>query len=115
MPLARENYLGVLHLGSVKAWEDWFTLLIEIMASVPASDTTLVNLYANLGDTDPLVVATALDGQRADEAALFGPVWIVVSGDKAVLQTAQEFELPVQNNAELQAIIEFHGVDDDEQ
>lgn len=91
------------------------TLLIEVMASVPASDRALVNLYANLGNADPLVVATALDGQRTEEAKLFGPTWIVVSGDKAVLEKAQEFGLAVRNNEEFKTIIESHGIDSDEQ
>lgn len=81
-------------------------LIIEVMASVPVGDTKLVNLYANLGNADPLVVATALDGQRTDETALFGPTWIVVSGDKAVQATAREFGLAVKTNHEFLAILE---------
>ncbi|GAB3268099.1 hypothetical protein GCM10027449_01140 [Sinomonas notoginsengisoli] len=32
-------------------------LLVEVMATVPDADTRLVNLYANQGNADPLVVA----------------------------------------------------------
>lgn len=55
-------------------------VLTEVMASVPAGDTQLVDLYANRGNADPLVVASALDGQRGEAAMLFGPTWTVVSG-----------------------------------
>lgn len=83
------------------------TLLTEVMASVPTNDTALVNLYANLGNADPLVVATALDGQRTEEAALFGPTWIVISGDKAVQAKAREFGLAVKTNQEFLADLEL--------
>lgn len=80
--------------------------LLEVMASVPVGDTKLVNLYANLGNADPLVVATALDGKRTDDAALFGPTWVVVSGDKAVQAKAREFGIAAKSNQEFLAELE---------
>ncbi|WP_133726064.1 hypothetical protein [Nesterenkonia aurantiaca] len=74
--------------------------LVEVMASVPVGETRLVNLYANLGNADPLVVATALDGHRENDLALFGPTWTVVTGDKAVQAKAREFGLEVMTNQE---------------
>lgn len=82
------------------------TVLIEVMASVPMLETKLVDLYANLGNADPLVVACALDGQRADAAMLFSPTWTVVSGDKAVQAKAREFGLTVKTNEEFLALLE---------
>lgn len=81
-------------------------LLTEVMASVPVGDTKLVDLYANLGNADPLVVASTLDGQRRDAATLFGPTWTVVSGDKAVQAKAREFGLAVKTNQEFLALLE---------
>lgn len=81
-------------------------ILIEVMATVPVMDTKLVNLYANLGNADPLIVATALDGQRGDTATLFGPAWIVVSSDAAVEAKAREFGLAVTTNTEFLAFLE---------
>ena len=49
----------------------------------------LEELYANLGNADPLVVACALNGQQGEEGALFSLTWTVVSGDKAVQATAR--------------------------
>lgn len=82
-------------------------LLIEAVPSVPVHDRALVNLYANLGNADPLVVATAIDAQRTEEAALVGPTWIVVSGDKAMQAKAREFGLAVKINQEFLADLEL--------
>lgn len=61
------------------------------MATVPKDDTALVNLYANKGGADPLLVACALDGMQETADQLFGPNWIIVSNDKAVRAKASEF------------------------
>lgn len=66
-------------------------LLSMVMATVPEEDTTLVNLYANKGAADPLLVACALDGMQETSAHLFGPSWVVVSNDNAVRAKAMEF------------------------
>lgn len=34
------------------------------MATISIDDTSLVDLYANLGNADPILVACALDGIR---------------------------------------------------
>jgi hypothetical protein len=65
--------------------------LHTVMATVPEDDTALVNLYANKGAADPMLVACALDGIQESASWLFGPKWIVVSNDKAVRAKAEEF------------------------
>ncbi|QYF74875.1 hypothetical protein [Cryobacterium sp. PAMC25264] len=65
--------------------------LREVMASVPTDDRTLVDLYANKGGADPVLVACALDGERDNFEHLFGPSWTIVSNDKAVRAKAEEF------------------------
>jgi len=82
------------------------TILIEVMATVPISDVKLVNLYANRGNADPLVVACAVDGQRKSNKRLFGPAWVVVSNDKALQAKAAEFGIEVRTNEEFIAILE---------
>ena len=79
--------------------------LVEVMASVPIGDTKFVNLYANLGNADPLVIATALDGHSKNDLALFGLTWTVVSGDKAVQAKAHEFALAVMTNQEFLTVL----------
>lgn len=65
--------------------------LRTVMATVSEDDTALVNLYANKGAADPLLVACALDGNQESEQFLFGPAWIIVSNDNAVRAKASEF------------------------
>lgn len=64
--------------------------LETVMATVPAGDTTLVNLYANKGAADPMLIACALDGIEEAATLLWGPTWVVVSNDKAVRTKAAE-------------------------
>jgi hypothetical protein len=80
--------------------------LITVMATVPAADTTLVNLYANRGNADPLIVACALEARSRDEDKLFGPVWVVVSDDDAVREKAAEFEIELRASGEFAAILD---------
>lgn len=80
--------------------------LIEVMATVPATDIRLVDLYANKGSADPLVVACALDGRTQDSQYLDAPEWVVVTGDDAVRSKAEEFGLPVIGNADFAAVID---------
>lgn len=80
--------------------------LSRIMESVPVMDTALVDLYANRGNADPLVVACALEGQEHDSQLLFSPEWIVVTADEAVRNKAQEFGLKVLSNSEFAALID---------
>ncbi len=61
-----------------------------VMATVPSEDTTLVNLYANKGAADPMLIACALDGMEEAATTLWGPTWVIVSNDKAVRAKAAE-------------------------
>lgn len=80
--------------------------LIEIMATVPTHDTRLVDLYANRGNADPLVVACALEGQEYDSQFLMSPEWVVVTADEAVRDKAQQFGLVVLSNDEFAHLID---------
>lgn len=82
--------------------------LIVVMATVPDTDTKLVDLYANRGNADPLLIACALDARTQDEDKLFGPVWVIVSDDEAVRAKAAEFQLELRTSGELLAILECH-------
>lgn len=82
---------------------DW---LVKIMATVPDEDTKIVDLYANHGGADPLVVACALDGKTRDSQFLGAPEWIVVTGDAAVRAKAEQFGLRVLSSAEFGAVID---------
>lgn len=80
--------------------------LARVMATVKTTDTALVNLYANQGNADPIVVACALDGRFHDSQYAVAPEWFVVTGDRAVRAKAEEFKVTVLSNAEFAALIE---------
>lgn len=82
------------------------TILKEVMATVPSDDTTLVDLYANRGNADPLLVACALDAKREEEQGLFGHTWAIVSNDKAVRDKAAEFDIEVLTSDEFAAVLD---------
>jgi hypothetical protein len=75
------------------------------MATVLVFNMKLVDLYANQGNADPLVVAYAIDGQRKSDDGLFGSAWVVVSGDKAVQAKAAELDVEVKTNVEFIGIL----------
>lgn len=80
--------------------------LCRVMETVPAEDRTLVDLYAGKGSADPLVVATALEGQERDSQYIDAPEWIVVTDDGAVRDKAREFGLRVLSNTEFAEVID---------
>lgn len=98
--------IGMLHENLYPTTAQVLDWLIKVMATIPPDDRTLVDLYANRGGADPLVVACALDGQARDSVYLDSPEWVVVTGDDAVRDKAEEFELTVLSNAEFAAIID---------
>jgi hypothetical protein len=85
--------------------------LVRVMATVKTTDTRLVDLYANHGNADPLVVACALDGQDREGGLLLSNEWAVVTDDHAVRAKAEEFDLRVLSNAQFAALIDAAGSD----
>lgn len=67
--------------------------LRNVMVSVAVGDTALVNLYANKGAADPMLIACALDGMENRTEYLFGDTWVVVSNDKAVRAKATQLSV----------------------
>lgn len=80
--------------------------LAKVMATIPDTDTTLVDLYANRGNADPLVVACAMEGQEHDNNYLEAPEWFVVTDDAAVRVKSNEFGLEVLSNSQFAALID---------
>lgn len=98
--------IGILQQNEYKTTPSVLSQLARVMATIDPTDTRLVNLYANRGNADPIVIACALDGQDRDSQYLDSPPWLVVSDDKAVRAKAEEFNLTVITNTQLAAIIE---------
>ncbi|WP_127097467.1 hypothetical protein [Brachybacterium saurashtrense] len=87
--------------------------LAEVLSTVPDDDTRLIDLYANLGSADPLVVACALEGQEYDSQFLLAPEWIIVTGDEAVRAKAEEFGLRVLSNSQFATLVDESGHEQD--
>lgn len=85
--------------------------LTEILSTVPDGDTLLIDLYANRGNADPLVVACALEGREHDRQTLLPFEWIVVTADEAVQRKAEEFGLTVLSNTQFANLIDEADVD----
>ena len=100
------TYLGSNVHPTTASVLHWLT---TVMSTVPSEDTRLVDLYANKGNADPLVVACALDGQERDSHMLIRPEWVVVTADEAVRKKAREFELTVLSNSEFVAVIDSNS------
>lgn len=79
--------------------------LREVMSTIPLGDVELVDLYANKGAADPLVVACAIHATRKNAQLLFGPTWIIVSDDKAVRSKAAEFAIETQSSDDFVALV----------
>ncbi|SCQ62658.1 Hypothetical protein PFR_JS9-2_1490 [Propionibacterium freudenreichii] len=69
--------------------------LLEVMKTVPADDSSLINLYKNQGGADPILVACALVARDDAGKYLFGDEWAIVTEDQAVCALAAEFGVPV--------------------
>ena len=79
--------------------------LVKVMKSVPTSDTDLVDLYANKGNADPIIVACALDAMFQEECTLMPATWTIVSDDGAVRTKASEFGVPVLTSEEFKVVV----------
>lgn len=99
------------HITELRAYEYVTTpavlaQLVRVMATVPTSDTKLVDLYANRGNADPLIVACALDARDNESKYLNPKEWVIVTDDNAVRYKAEEFGLRTLGNAEFAALID---------
>lgn len=94
------RHLAIPTTASVLRW------LKQVMATVPAEDTSLVDLYAAKGGADPLVIACALEGRDQESQTLDPQEWAIVTGDNAVRRTAEAFGLQVLGNAEFASLID---------
>lgn len=84
-------------------------ILKEVMATISTDDTSLVDLYANLGNADPILVACALDGTRETDKGLFGWAWSIASNDNAVRRKASEFSIEVLSSDEFIAVLDANS------
>lgn len=67
--------------------------LAKVLRTLRPGATDLVDLYANKGTADPVLVATALVLQEATDQTLFPQRWMIVTHDKALRRCAEEHGL----------------------
>lgn len=80
--------------------------LIEVMQTVPTGDIRLLDLYANKGRADPIIVACALDARDNEMDTLLPRPCVVVTHDAGVRDKAVEFGFAVETSEHLAARIE---------
>ncbi len=83
--------------------------LIKVMASLPPSDSKLVDLYHNRGNADPLLVACALVERELNEQRLLTEKWVIVSDDRAVQAKAAEFEVDFLSSEQFLVVVGSSG------
>lgn len=77
----------------------------QVMASVSPGDTALVDLYANKGNADPILIATAMYARELSETTLLPEEWVVVTDDRALRRTAAEFGVPTLPSVEFGELV----------
>lgn len=78
----------------------------RVMASVSPGDTDLlVDLYANKGNADPILIATAMYARELSETTLLPEEWVVVTDDRAVRRTAAQFGVPTLRSTEFRDLV----------
>jgi hypothetical protein len=77
----------------------------RVMASVRPGDTALVDLYANKGNADPILIATAMYARELSETTLLPEDWVVVTDDREVRRAAAEFGVPTMPSSELGELV----------
>jgi hypothetical protein len=80
--------------------------LVAVMKTVPVGHTKLIDLYANKGAADPVLVATALALNNPAEPSLFADSWVIVTHDKEVTAKAQELSIKTETPGNLAAAID---------
>ena len=86
--------------------------LKKVMETIPEDDVKLVDLYANKGHADPLIIACALDLQTKEDDKLFAIQQpIIVTNDKAVARKATKFQIEVISGDDFKKILAEHSND----
>ncbi len=78
----------------------------DVMDTVEAGDTRLIDLYGNKGAADPGLIASILEAVDEDVNKLLSDSWILVTNDQAVAGKAAEFDVTVITPIELAKLID---------
>jgi len=78
----------------------------DVMETLEAGDTRLIDLYGNKGAADPGLIASILEADDDDANKLLSDSWILVTNDQAVAVKAAEFDISVITPMELAILID---------
>ena len=78
----------------------------DVMQTLEAGDTQLIDLYGNKGAADPGLIASILEAADDDANKLLSDSWILVTNDQAVAGKAGEFAVAVITPTELAKLID---------
>ena len=78
----------------------------DVMETLEAGDTRLIDLYGNNGAADPGLIASILEAADDDGNKLLSDSWILVTNDQAVAVKAAEFDISVITPMELAILID---------
>lgn len=88
--------------------------LFEVLQTVPASDSKLIDLYRNKGNADPILIACGLLETRKSSLMLVPPAWVVVSNDDPVRQKAEALDVQVMGRSEFMSMVPSEAITSDE-
>lgn len=98
--------IGVLRRLEFEMNADILKRVRRVMTSVSPGDTALVDLYANKGNADPILIATAMYARELSETTLLPDEWVVVTDDRAVRWTASQFGVPTLRSSEFRKLVQ---------
>ena len=78
----------------------------DVMQTLEAGDTRLIDLYGNKGAADPGLIASILEAADDDANKLLFDSWILVTNDQAVAGKAAEFAVAVITPTELAKLVD---------
>ena len=78
----------------------------DVMETLEAGDTRLIDLYGNKGAADPGLIASILEAADDDANKLLSDSWILVTNDQAVAGKAAEFAVAVITPIEFAKLID---------
>ncbi len=84
--------------------QEVLAFLLVVMASLEPGKTDLVDLWANKGTADPVLIASLLAIRASESETLFHDIWMLVTDDQTLASTARDFEIPVLSSRDFQSL-----------
>ena len=78
----------------------------DVMETLEAGDTRLIDLYGNKGAADPGLIASILEADDDDANKLLSDSWILATNDQGVADKAAEFGIAVITPIEFAILID---------